>query len=139
MSDAKRKSGFQKAAVRVTEPIALALAGRRWMPIWAVIHHRGRRSGVDYATPIAIIPTIDRDVILIGLPWGVKTNWARNVLAAGGARLTWKGGEHQAVSPRIIQPAEAAALARRPFRFVVRGMPGAIALTAAPADSAGRA
>lgn len=139
MSDANRKSGFQKAAVRVTEPIALALAGRRWMPIWAVVHHRGRRSGVDYATPIAIIPTIDRSVILIGLPWGVKTNWARNVLAAGGARLTRRGSEHHAVSPRIIEPAEAAALARRPFRFVVRGMPGAIALTAAPADSAGRA
>ena len=60
MSDANRKTGFQKAAVRVTERIALALAGRRWMPIWAVIHHRGRSSGVDYATPIAIIPTIDK-------------------------------------------------------------------------------
>ena len=99
----------------------------------------GGAAGVDYATPIAIIPTIDRSVILIGLPWGVKTNWARNVLAAGGARLTWRGSEHHAVSPRIIEPAEAAALARRPFRFVVRGMPGAIALTAASADSAGRA
>ncbi len=80
-------------------------------PLWAIIHHRGRRSGTEYATPIAVVPTRSDDVFLIGLPWGPKTNWARNVIAAGGATLTWKGGEHPATEPRLIDGEEAAALA----------------------------
>ncbi|SFS06946.1 deazaflavin-dependent oxidoreductase, nitroreductase family [Microbacterium sp. cf046] len=131
MTEPKRTSGVAKTLQRVSQPVALAMAGHRWLPIWAVIHHRGRSSGTQYRTPIAIIPTNDRNIVLIGLPWGVKTNWALNVVAAGGASLTWKGGEHQAVDPRIIEPIEASVLARPFFRFVVRRMPGAIALTRA--------
>ncbi|HVL60612.1 MAG TPA: nitroreductase family deazaflavin-dependent oxidoreductase, partial [Microbacterium sp.] len=93
------------------------------------VHHRGRRSGRQYATPIAVIPTIDKSIVLVGLPWGVTTNWARNVVATGGARLTWKGRDQHTVTPRILEPIEAAVLAKPFFRFIVRRMPGAIALT----------
>jgi deazaflavin-dependent oxidoreductase (nitroreductase family) len=129
MTDANRRSGAPPALQRATEPIAIALAGRRWFPLWAVMHHRGRSSGTEYTTPVAVIPTMDHSIVLIGLPWGAKTNWARNVVAADGARLTWKGREHRTVSPRIIEPIEASVLARAPFRFIVRRMPAAIALT----------
>jgi len=122
------QSGPPRAVVQATEPIARALAGRRWMPVWAVIHHRGRRSGTEYATPVAVIPTLDTTVVLIGLPWGLHTNWARNVVAAGEARLTWKGGEHATTEPRIVEASVATELARPLFRFVVRRMPGAIVL-----------
>ncbi|MGC5222530.1 nitroreductase family deazaflavin-dependent oxidoreductase [Micromonospora sp. DT81.3] len=132
MTGAQRRSGPPKALQRATESIAMLLAGRRWFPLWAVMHHRGRRSGGEYATPVAVIPTIDRGTILIGLPWGAGTNWARNVEAAGGAQLTWKGREHRAASPRIIDPAEAASLAKPMFRLVVRRMPAAIALRRVP-------
>jgi deazaflavin-dependent oxidoreductase (nitroreductase family) len=110
------------------EPVARALAGRRWFPLWAIVHHRGRRSGTDYATPVAVVPTVDKSIVMIGLPWGRKTNWARNVVAAGGATLTWKGRERPTTQPRIIEPTEAAALAKPLFRFVLRRMPGAIVL-----------
>ncbi|MRH28461.1 nitroreductase family deazaflavin-dependent oxidoreductase [Microbacterium sp. SYP-A9085] len=122
------ESGRRAAAQRAFDPVARILAGRRWFPLWAVIHHRGRRSATAYATPIAVIPTVDRDVVLIGLPWGVTTNWARNVVAAGGASLTWKGRDRQMTAPRIVGGGEAATLARRAFRPVVRRMPGAIVL-----------
>jgi deazaflavin-dependent oxidoreductase (nitroreductase family) len=112
----------------VTEPVARALAGKRWFPLWAVVHHRGRRSGTAYATPVAVVPTADPDAILIGLPWGADTNWARNVVAAGGATLRWRGGDVAATAPRIVPAAEAARLARTPFRAVVRRMPAAIVL-----------
>ncbi|HWI30146.1 MAG TPA: nitroreductase family deazaflavin-dependent oxidoreductase [Microbacterium sp.] len=131
MTDANRRSGPPKALVRTTEVVALAVAGRRWIPLWAVIHHRGRRSGTAYATPIAVIPTLDRGVILIGLPWGAKTNWALNVVAAGGARIRWRGRELAGSAPRIIEPTDAATLATRPFRPIVRRMPAAIVLTRA--------
>lgn len=135
MTDPKRRSGPPKALVRATDSIAMAIAGRRWIPVWAVIHHRGRRSGTDYATPIAVIPTLDPGVILIGLPWGPKTNWARNVVAAGGARLRWRGSEHEVAAPRIIGTQEAVALAKGVFRPVVRRMPAAIAMTRAGGGS----
>ena len=109
--------------------MALALSGRRWFPLWAVMHHRGRRSGTPYAVPVAVIPTVATDIVLIGLPWGPKTNWARNVLAAGGATLTWKGRGHQLTEPRVIGAAEAAALAKPFFRRVVGRFPAAIVLT----------
>jgi deazaflavin-dependent oxidoreductase (nitroreductase family) len=117
-----------RGLVRATEPIAKAFAGRRGVPLWALVHHRGRKSGADYATPIAVVPTMNPTLVLIGLPWGRKTNWARNVVAAGSADLTLGGTRRSATSPRIIDPAEAAALARPLFRLIVKRMPAAIVM-----------
>ena len=127
---------FRTAAslAKRTEPIAKALAGRRAFPLWAVLHHRGRKSGTDYATPVAVVPTTDPNLVLIGLPWGPKTNWARNVVAAGSADLTWKGALRSTTSPRIIEPTEAAALAKRLFRPVVQRMLAAIVLRRSHAE-----
>jgi deazaflavin-dependent oxidoreductase (nitroreductase family) len=128
MPDADRKPGPPRTAQRAFAPVARALAGRRWFPLWAVVHHRGRKSGTSFQTPIAVVPTIDRATVLIGLPWGAHTNWARNVVAAGGAVLTWRGRDVSTESPRIVDGAEAAALAKPLFRVVVRRMPAAIVL-----------
>jgi deazaflavin-dependent oxidoreductase (nitroreductase family) len=87
--------------------------------LWAIVHHVGRKSGKAYAVPIALIPTRSNDIFMIGLPWGIRTNWAQNVVAAGGATLTWKGGEHSATNPRIIGTDEAVTLAKGPVRRVV--------------------
>jgi len=105
--------------VRRTAPVAKALAGRRWFPIWGVMHHVGRRSGRRYAIPVALVPVVREDVFLIGLPWGPETNWAQNVLADGGATVTWKGRDWVATNPRVIGAEEAAALAKAPLRRLV--------------------
>src|SRR3954453_22221633 len=68
--------GPPRGLVNAAEPLARALAGRRWFPLWAVVHHRGRKSGTEYATPVAVVPTSDPALVLIGLPWGPETNWA---------------------------------------------------------------
>jgi deazaflavin-dependent oxidoreductase (nitroreductase family) len=120
--------GPPRRLVRATEPFARALAGRRWMPLWAVIRHRGRRSGTAYETPVAVVPTTSRAIVMIGLPWGAKTNWARNVVAAGGASLRWRARDIELVRPRIVDGAEARRLARGPFRPVVGRFPAAIVL-----------
>lgn len=129
MGESTGGSGPPRWVVNGSAPLARAISGRRWFPLFAVMHHRGRRSGTAYDTPIAVIPTVTRDVILIGLPWGRDTNWGRNVLAAGGATLTWKGQEFEATEPRIIEGPEAAAMARPLFRPVIRRFPAAIVLT----------
>ncbi|MFE5408148.1 nitroreductase family deazaflavin-dependent oxidoreductase [Microbacterium sp. NPDC056569] len=125
-------SGPPRLLVKATEPIATALAGRRWFPLWAVLHHRGRKSGTEYTTPVAIVPSVDPALVLIGLPWGRNTNWARNVIAAGSADVTWSGAIQSTSSPRIIEPAEAADLAKPMFRAIVARMPAAIVLRRSP-------
>lgn len=52
------------------------------MPVWAVVQHRGRKSGKEYSTPVAVLTT--PDAFSIGLPWGKGTDWVRNLRAAGG-------------------------------------------------------
>ncbi|WP_344066287.1 nitroreductase family deazaflavin-dependent oxidoreductase [Microbacterium pumilum] len=128
MNESNRTSGPPRWLVQGTAPFARALSGRRWFPLWAIVHHRGRRSGTRYSTPVAVVPTESQELILIGLPWGRNTNWARNVVAAGSATLTWKGREHQTTAPRVIEAAEAAALAKPFFRNVIRRFPAAIVL-----------
>lgn len=73
-----------------------------------MVHHEGRKSGRRLAVPVAVIVTPDQFVI--NLPWGATTNWVRNVLAAGGCTIRWRGADHRVDAPRIV--GEAAA---RPF------------------------
>lgn len=112
--------------VNATAPVARALAGRRGVPLWALIRHRGRRSGTAYETPIAVVPTADASIVMIGLPWGATTNWARNVVAAGGASLRWRGRDLELVHPRIVDGAGAERLAKAPLRPVLKRFPAAI-------------
>jgi len=84
---------------RVTAPLARRVAGRRWFPLWAVVHHRGRVSGRDLSVPVAVSAT--PEVFVIALPWGPGTNWVRNVLAAGGCVVRWKGQDHVVTDPVI--------------------------------------
>ncbi|SDT33490.1 hypothetical protein [Actinoplanes derwentensis] len=91
--------------VRATTPAVRFLAGRRGLPIWGVIHHRGRKTGRDLAVPIAV--TVAPDGFVINLPWGAGTNWVRNVLAAGVCVLRWKGLDYRLDQPRILDAAAA--------------------------------
>ena len=81
-------------------PLTLALAGSQRLPLLAVIHHRGHRSGRPYATPMGARPTADGFVI--PLTFGEWTDWFRNVLAGGGCVIRWNGAEYPVVEPEIV-------------------------------------
>jgi deazaflavin-dependent oxidoreductase (nitroreductase family) len=97
--------------------LALRISGHRWFPLYAVVEHHGRRSGTAYEVPIALIASPDQ--FLICLPFGPGTNWARNVIAAGGCDVRWKGGVHHATQPRLVGREEALPLANRFERFII--------------------
>ena len=80
--------------------LSLRLAGRRFFPIYAIVHHRGRRSGRPFATPVAVRPTPDG--LAIALTWGSRADWCQNVLAAGGCLVRWKGADIALTDPRIV-------------------------------------
>ena len=72
-----------------TMGLARPLAGRRIFPLWAVLEHRGRTTGTVRRTPVVALRA--EGGFIIPMPFGPSTQWTQNVLAVGGARLTWKG------------------------------------------------
>jgi len=85
---------------RVTAPLARPLAGRRLIRLWAVLDHRGRTSGRAYSIPVAIARVSDGFVVPV--PFGERTQWVKNVLAAGGCRVRWAGRDYALVSPEMV-------------------------------------
>jgi deazaflavin-dependent oxidoreductase (nitroreductase family) len=92
--------GGSRTLARVTAPLARPLAGRRIFPLWGVIHHVGRSSGRAYALPV-VVRELD-GTLVVPLPWGERTQWVRNVLAAGGALVRWRGRDVQVTAPRTV-------------------------------------
>jgi deazaflavin-dependent oxidoreductase (nitroreductase family) len=70
------------------------------MPLYAVIRHRGRRSGRVYATPVAV--TRRGDALVVPLPFSSSADWCRNVVAAGECVVRWNGREHRMIAPEIL-------------------------------------
>ncbi len=88
------------AATRQINRVAVRLAGHRWLPVWAVLWHRGRKSGKEYAVPISVIPT--DTTFVIALPWGRRTDWVRNVRATGRCTIRWKGAVYDCTEPTFV-------------------------------------
>jgi deazaflavin-dependent oxidoreductase (nitroreductase family) len=66
-----------------------------------VLLHVGRSSGKSYSTPLDAHP-IDGGFLFIPM-YGPRTDWVRNVLAAGEAKLRIGGEEQELVSPRLVK------------------------------------
>jgi deazaflavin-dependent oxidoreductase (nitroreductase family) len=84
---------------RFGNPAMMRLAGRRYF-FAGVIHHRGRRSGHEYATPIWAVPTADGFVL--SLPFGEGADWLKNVLTAGRATIETGGETWAVVEPEVV-------------------------------------
>ena len=83
----------------VFNPIGLKTAGQPGASAARIIH-RGRTSGRMYETPVGAVAT--EDGFLISLPYGLKSNWLRNVLASGSATLALDGHTYQVDQPEMI-------------------------------------
>jgi deazaflavin-dependent oxidoreductase (nitroreductase family) len=105
-------------AVKRFNSIALRLAGRRFLPVWIVLTHRGRRSGAEYRVPLALVA--DEPDFLIALPWGRSTDWVRNVIAAGRCRVRWRGADYECSEPEFVDKGTALASARGVRRIVLQ-------------------
>jgi deazaflavin-dependent oxidoreductase (nitroreductase family) len=100
-----RAGELMRRAVRRTSPLLIHLAGRRVFTIWALLHYRGRRSGREYATPIAI--GVTPAAFLIPLPFA-GAQWYLNVIAAGECVIRWNGHDERATEPEVVDRDEAA-------------------------------
>ncbi|WP_067540600.1 nitroreductase family deazaflavin-dependent oxidoreductase [Nocardia crassostreae] len=90
----------------VTNRLVGLTAGK--LPPYTVIHHVGRKSGRAFRTPVA---GVYRDgLFLVPLLYGDRSDWVRNVLAADGAEVTYRGRTRKLTTPRVLDAAGAATL-----------------------------
>ena len=84
---------------RVFNPMELRRGSR------PVLTHVGRSSGAVYRTPLDAHP-VDGGYVFI-LVYGSDSDWVRNVMAAGHARLAIGGEDVELTRPRLIAEDEA--------------------------------
>jgi hypothetical protein len=68
----------------------------------ATLEHVGRRSGIRRLTPLHAILTADG--VRFAVPLGDRSEWARNVLAAGGCRMRYQDMDVELDDPRLLAP-----------------------------------
>jgi deazaflavin-dependent oxidoreductase (nitroreductase family) len=95
-----RFGGILWRLVRRTTALMLPFAGHRWNPVFAVLEHRGRRTGRQYATPIAVRRV--RDGFVIALAFGAQVDWYRNLVGGSGGSLRWRGRTYAIGAPQTI-------------------------------------
>ncbi|HEV8698706.1 MAG TPA: nitroreductase family deazaflavin-dependent oxidoreductase [Candidatus Limnocylindrales bacterium] len=113
-----RFGGVLWRITRRTTGMMLPLAGKGWNPIFAVVEHRGRRSGRAYLTPVAARRVSDGFVI--SLAFGAHVDWYRNLLAAGGGTLRWRGHAYRIGSPQPIAASQGLAAFNPLQRLLIR-------------------
>ena len=86
---------------RTLNPVTLR-AARRGRGPFSIVTSVGRKSGKTYETPIIVQPTDGG--FMIELTYGDRVQWYRNVLAAGGCEITYRGVTHVI---RGIEPVDA--------------------------------
>jgi deazaflavin-dependent oxidoreductase (nitroreductase family) len=99
------RRAFFSPLTRLLNPTIRRIAGRSGVPLLGVVSHRGRRSGRTYSTPVGIGST--GDVLLIPLTFGSTSDWCRNVLAAGGCTITFKGQEYATDQASVVNDTSA--------------------------------
>lgn len=98
---------------RVTARLARAGRGP-----FSLIRHVGRRSGRIYETPVILAKVPEG--FIAELTYGDKVNWYRNLVAAGGGVVVYRGKEYQVnkVEPCAVERGRDAYPA--PFRQVLQ-------------------
>ena len=88
---------FERLQIKYINPLLKPISKR--MPGMGVITHRGRTSGKAYET--IVTPYRKGQVLAVGLAHG-KTNWVKNVLAAGEADIQIGKKKLHLVNARVL-------------------------------------
>ena len=88
---------FERLQIKYMNPMVKRIS--RFMPGVATVKHRGRKSGRPYET--VVTPFHKGKVLAVVLGHG-KTDWVKNVLAAGEADVVFGKRKVHIVNPRIV-------------------------------------
>lgn len=105
----KLSRGVARFNKRVTNRIQGLYA---WLvPPWAVILHRGRRSGRRYRTPLFAFRR--GRTLVVALLYGEESEWLRNLRAGGGGHVIRAGRTFVVGAPAVVATSEAGSLLAR--------------------------
>ena len=128
------KRGILRFATKYINAYTVRGAGGRSARVFALLRHRGRRSGREYATPVVARPYPGGGFI-IPLTFGTGADWYQNIAAAGGCVIRWKGVEHTLEQPEVVSFEEGGKAYSAFERVMMRrilGMKNFVRLRAAP-------
>jgi deazaflavin-dependent oxidoreductase (nitroreductase family) len=87
----------------VWNPLVLRIAGSWWFPIASLLHHRGRKSGRLYATPVTAVRR--GGFVWLAVTFGENSGWVRNIMAAREADLRYRGVDYHLVEAVMVDGA----------------------------------
>lgn len=93
-----RKRWLAKINIAFTNRITSLFAG--WLPGFGILKHVGRKSGKVYRTPVNVFRAPNG--FIIALTYSSKSEWVKNVIAAGGCELKTRGNQYQLSAPRVV-------------------------------------
>jgi deazaflavin-dependent oxidoreductase (nitroreductase family) len=99
----------------VTNRVTRLFAGR--VLGFAIVIHKGRKSGKVFRTPLNAFAT--NEGFAIALTYGTETDWVKNVLAAGACALAYRGQTIQLNEPRLSTIANERERFPAPVRFIL--------------------
>src|ERR1700730_3959898 len=77
----------------VLNRLVTRIAGRRYVPLYVLLRHQGRRSGRAYTTPVVAMRVPGG--FAIPMAFGEGADWYRNIISAGHATIREGRTDHQ--------------------------------------------
>ena len=93
---------FRHVVHRYVNPITRPVATR--LPAFAILTHRGRKSGRAYRTPINVFRR--GDDYFFFLTYGSDVQWVKNILATGSCSIETRGRVVELVEPELVTDPE---------------------------------
>lgn len=99
---------FPRSLARFNKKVTNRIQGlwAPYLPPWAVIIHKGRKSGREYRNPVLAFRSGSHLAVI--LFYGERADWLRNVLAADGAQVRRANHVSTLTNPRILNPTDPA-------------------------------
>jgi hypothetical protein len=93
--------GFRRRLARFNRVVTNPVQGTwAWLaPPWAVLVHRGRRTGRTYRTPV--IAFVRHGRLHVRILYGEQSDWVRNLLAGGG-QVVRRGRTYPLIDSSIV-------------------------------------
>ena len=104
---------------RYLNHLTLKIARTKHGP-FAIVQHKGRRSGKSYETPI-IVRRVPEGVVF-ALTYGPGVDWYQNILASGECSLIFHGNKLKLDSPQTISAQEGINAFPFPFNAILKAV-----------------